>query len=114
MEITFKDIAPGLRRAIVSEVSERENTYGVYLCIFFTIIEEGELKNYRFSGFVKPVHLRQSRFYRWVTNILGQEPPEKFSIEEMIGKECLVYLCRQKDYYTVTDVFREQYSHSFL
>lgn len=108
MKIIFKDIGDGFHRAIVSEVSERKNTYGVYLWILFTIIEEGELKNYRFSGFVKPIPLRQSRFYRWVKNILGQEPPEEFSIREMIGKECLVYLSGQNNYYKVTDVLREQ------
>jgi hypothetical protein len=42
--------------------------------------------------------------FRWANNILGQEPEEKFCTEELIGKECLIYLSKNGNYYSVTDV----------
>ena len=73
--------------------------------MIFTITE-GELQHYRFSGFVKPSGLKQGRFYRWITIILGEETENGFSTEELIGMDCLVYLSKRKDRYTVfpTDV----------
>ena len=47
----------------------------------------------------------QSTQYRfsWY-NILGQEPKDRFSTDELIGKECLIYLSKNGNYYSVTDV----------
>ena len=107
MEIIFKDISKGVFKAEVSEIKEGNGTYGPYLRFIFTIIEEGELAHYRFSGIVKPIPLKQSKFYRWVSTILGKQPQNGVRIEDMIGKECKVYLAKQNDYYTVTDVCKK-------
>ena len=104
MQILFKDIPSGFLRAKVSEIKEKEGIYGPYLRIIFSIIEEGELAHYRFSGCVKPNPLKISKFYRWVTNILGKEPGATFSTHDMIGKECMVSLSKQNTYYCVKDV----------
>jgi len=104
MEVIFKDIPGGFFKARVSEIREETGTYGYYLRLIFTIIDEGELSHYKFSGLVKPIFLRQSKFYRWVTNILGEAPENKFCTEGMIGKECLIYLSKGNNYYSVTDV----------
>jgi len=107
MKILFKDISKGLFNAKVSEIKEGNGTYGPYLRFIFTIIEEGELAHYRFSGIVKPIPLKQSKFYRWVSTILGQPSNDAVCIEEMIGKECKVYLSKHNDYYTVTDICKK-------
>ncbi|MEW6418934.1 MAG: hypothetical protein AB1480_12570 [Nitrospirota bacterium] len=66
----------------------------------------GNLRDYSFSGIVKPIPFKQGKFYRWVTNILGKEPDPDFSPEDLIGKECLIFLSkRNKNFYYVTDVF---------
>ena len=104
MNITFRDIPAGFFKARVSEIKEENGIYGPYLRITFCIIETGDLNHYRFSGIVKPTPFKQSRFYRWVKNILGKEPGEIFSPQEMIGKECQVYLSRKNGYYSVTDI----------
>lgn len=104
MKITFKDIPTGLFKAKVYDIKEAKGPYGPYLQIVFTIIERGELLHYRFSGCVKPSALKQSKFYRWVTNILGEEPKSMFSTNDMIGKECLISLSKQNDFYCVVDV----------
>jgi hypothetical protein len=104
MKIIFKDIPEGFFKAEVTEIREENGEYGPYLRIIFTIIQEGELAYYRFSGFVKPTPLRQSKFYRWIKNILGKEPDDKFSTQDIIGKECMVHLSKQDKYYSVTDI----------
>lgn len=104
MKIMFRDIPSGSFKARVSEIQEGTGAYGPYLRITFCIIETGDLNHYRFSGIMKPTPLKQSRFYRWVKNILGKEPGEIFSPQEMIGKECQVYLSKKDGYYSVTDV----------
>lgn len=104
MKITFKDIPKGFFRAQVTEIKEETGRWGPYLRIIFTITEKGLLYHYKFAGIVKPVPLRQSKLFRWANNILGQEPEERFSTEELIGKECLIYLSKNGNYYSVTDV----------
>lgn len=74
MEIIFKDIPRGFFKARVSEIKEGRGAYGFYLRFIFTIIEEGELNHYKFSGKKTPTPIKQSKFYRWVTNILGEAP----------------------------------------
>ncbi len=103
MKIDFKDIEEGWYNARVSQIREGTGPHGPFLCIVFTITD-GELRHYRFSGFVKPSTLKQSRFYRWITNILGEEPQNKFCTEELTGRECLVYLSKRKDRYAVIEV----------
>jgi len=103
MKIEFKDIEEGWYNARVSDIREGTGPHGPFLRIVFTKAD-GELKHYKFSGFIKPSSLKQSRFYRWITSILGEEPQNKFCTEELIGRECLVYLSRRKDHYTVIEV----------
>lgn len=104
MKILFKDIPTRFIKAQVSEIKEEEGIYGPYLRIIFSILEEGELAHYRFSGFVKPNPLKISKFYRWVTTILGKEPDDTFSTNDMIGRQCMVSLSKQDKYYCVKDV----------
>jgi len=104
MEFIFEDIEKGFYKAKVSEIKEENGIYGSYIRLIFTIIEEGKLTNYRFSGIVKPTSLRQSKFYRWITNILGQKPDIKISTQDIIGRECFVYLDKKNKYYSVVDV----------
>jgi len=102
VRLRFKD-AQGMHKARLSEIHEKHGVYGPYLRLVFTVID-GEYKDFRFCGIVKPTPIRQGRFYKWVTNILGHEPDE-FSTEDLIGKVCRIYLSRKKDFYVVTDVF---------
>ncbi|HDH05180.1 MAG TPA: hypothetical protein ENH01_05620 [Nitrospirae bacterium] len=103
MNIDFKDIEEGWYNARVSQIREGAGPHGPFLRIIFTITD-GELQRYRFSGFVKPSGLKQGRLYRWITIILGEEPQNEFSTEELTGRECLVYLSRRKDRYTVIEL----------
>ena len=111
MHVIFKDISKGLYKARVSEIKEGKGLYGPYLRFIFTITEQGELAHYKFSGIVKPIPLKQSKFYKWVINIIGQQPGESFRTEDMIGKECVVYLAKQNDYYAVMDVCKLGENH---
>jgi hypothetical protein len=104
MEFIFTDIPERFFKAEVSEIKEENGAYGPYLRLIFTIIERGELTHYRFSGIVKQSSLKQSKFYRWITNILGQQPDFKISIQDIIGRECFVCLAKKNNYYSVTDV----------
>ena len=104
MKIAFKDIPIGLFRARVSEIKEKNGPWGPYLRIVFTITEKGLLYHYKFAGIVKTAPFRQSKLFRWANNILGQEPEDRFSTDELIGKECLIYLSKNGNYYSVTDV----------
>lgn len=99
----FKDIEPNYYKAKLAHIKEGTGFYGRYIRFIFTIAE-GELKGYRFSGFVKPDCFKQSKLYCWVENILGTEP-EDFSPETLIGKECLVFLSKKNDRnYAVTNI----------
>lgn len=104
MEFIFKDINEGFFKAKLSQIKKANGKYGRYLRLIFTIIQEGELYNCRFCGIVKPNPLKHSKFYRWITNILGYEPSHKIATEDIIGKECLIYLAKQNNYYSVIDV----------
>ncbi len=103
MKIDFRDIKEGWYSAGVSQIMEGTGPHGPFLRIIFTITD-GELQRYRFSGFVKPSGLKQSRLYKWITIILGQEPENEFSTEELIGRDCLVYLSKRKDRYAVIEL----------
>jgi len=103
MKIKFKDIPSGFFMAKVSQVKEESGPYGPFLRITFTITQ-GEFLNYKFSGIVKPRSVKQSKFYRWVSNILGVEPDDTFCTDSMIGKECKIFLSKKDNYYSVTDV----------
>jgi len=108
MKFTFRDIQEGTYPAKVSEIKQDQGAFGPFLRMTFTIVT-GELKNYKFSGFVKPTHLKQSKFYRWVTHILGRQPAEDFDTNDLLDKHCLVLLSRVKDFYSVTDVYMENH-----
>jgi hypothetical protein len=104
MEFVFSDIPEGFFKAKVCRIKKENGAFGQYLRITFTIIQEGELSHYKFSGIVKPTPLKQSKFYRWISNILGYSPDHVISTDDIIGKECFVYLARHNNYYYVTDV----------
>lgn len=104
MKIAFTDIPIGFFKAKVSDIKEEKGAFGPYMRIVFTVIEKGDMNHYRFSGIVKPTPLKQSKFYRWIKNILGQEPQDVFCTNDMIGKECLICLSKQNNYYFVIDV----------
>ena len=104
MKIKFMDIQDGSLRARVSEIKQGDGIYGSYLRIIFTVIEKGNLNHYRFSGIVKPIPLKQSKFFRWVTNILGTPPDNSFCVNELLGKECMIFVAKRDKYYSVIDV----------
>ena len=106
MRLRFKDIQ-GPHKARLSEIREADGIYGPYLRLIFTVMD-GELKGYRFSGFVKPSSVRCGRFYRWVTNILGREPDDELSTDDIVGKGCKIHLSKQKDFYSVVDVMVDE------
>ena len=108
MKLTFKDIQEGTYHAKVSEIKQNQGAFGPFLRLTFTIVA-GELKNYKFCGLVKPTALKQSKFYKWVTHILGEKPDDDFDTKELIGKHCLVVLSKSKDFYSVTDVYRQNH-----
>ena len=104
MEFIFKDIPEGFFKAKLSQIKKANGVWGPYLRLTFTIIEEGELTDYKFCGLVKPILLKQSKFYRWITNILGYPPDHKFCAQDLIGKKCKVFLAKRNNYYTVIDI----------
>lgn len=91
-----------MHKARLSEIREGHGLYGPYLRLIFTVTE-GEFKYYKFSGIVRPTLIRQGRFYKWVTNILGHEPDD-LSTDDLIGKTCMIYLSRKNEFYYVKDV----------
>lgn len=107
MKVKFLDIQDGAFRAKVSDIKEGDGVYGPYLRIVFTIIEKGNLNHYRFAGIVKFIPLKQSKFFRWVTNILGEPPQDSFSVNELLGKECIISIAKKDKYYSVIDVSRK-------
>ena len=104
MNIIFKEIPNGFARAKVVEVNEKQGKYGLYLQLIFAVIEKGELENYRFSAIIKPTPLKTSKFYRWITNILTLPPDDHFYTQDLIGKECSIYIAKQNNFYSVVDV----------
>lgn len=103
MKIAFKDLPEGFFKAKVIDVEEDQGPWGPYLRIVFGLIDDN-LQNYRFSGLVKPVPFKQSKFYRWVSNILGTAPDDSFSTNDIIGKECQIFLSKKNGFYCVIDV----------
>jgi len=105
MKFTFKEIKPDFYKAKLVDIKHESSSYGPYLRFIFSIID-GDLKTFKFSAIIKPTPLKHGKFYQWLTNILGKEPASEFSLDDMIGKECLVYLSnnKNKNYFTVTDV----------
>ena len=103
MKITFKDIPTNSLKAKVSEIKEKNGNFGIYLQLTFTV-QEGDLKSYKFTGLIKPNYFKQSKFHTWVSNILGYVPDDTFSTEELIGKECLIFLSKKNKYYSVFHV----------
>jgi len=105
MKFSFKEIEPDFYKAKLSGIKEEASCYGKYLRFIFTITE-GSLRDYSFSGIVKPTPFKQGKFYRWLTNILGKQPDSDICAEDLIGKECSIFLSeRNKNFYSVTDVF---------
>jgi hypothetical protein len=104
MNIIFKEMPTGFIKAKVTEIHEKEGKYGLYLQIIFNVIEKGELANYRFSAMIKPTPLKNSKFYRWITNIMLKTPNDDFHTEDLIGKKCLINIAKQNKYYSVIDV----------
>ena len=103
MKIIFKDIKEGLYRAELSQIQQRMGKFGPYLHLLFTITES-ELENYKFSAFIKPNLMRNSKFHRWVTHILGHDPDYEFYTEDLIGKQCIVSLSKHRNSFVVSDV----------
>lgn len=108
MKFTFKDIQEGTYQAKVSGIKQEKGPFGPFLRLTFTIVA-GELKNYKFSGFVKPTDLKQSKFYKWITQILGEHPTDDFDTNDLLDQHCLVSLSKVKDFYSVTDVQMENH-----
>lgn len=107
MKVKFKDINPGIYTAKITSIKEQNGPYGTYLRFNFTITH-GELKGWSFYGIVKPNPFRQSKFYRWMIIIMGKEPEEEFSVYNLIGKQCQIYLQKKnkddKIYYSVKEL----------
>lgn len=104
MEFVFTDIQEGFFKAKLSQIKKENGSFGQYLRLTFTITENGQFYQCKFSGIVKPTPLKQSKFYRWITNILGYPPDGTLRSEDIIGQECMIYLAKQKNFYTVIDV----------
>ena len=107
MKIQFQDIKPGVYDARISQIIKESGPYGEYLRFNFTI-SNGHIKGWKFYGIVKPYLVKQSKFYRWIINTIRKEPDDDFSINDMIGKECRIYLNikikNNKTYYYVNDI----------
>ncbi len=100
----FKEIEPNFYNARLTDIKEESGRWGHYLRFIFTVAD-GELMGYRFSGFVKISPFKQGKLFHWVKNILGSEPAI-FSPEDLIGKECTIYLSQKNDrFYSVTHVY---------
>ena len=108
MKFTFKDIQKGTYQAKVWGLKQEKGPFGPFIRLTFTIVS-GELKNYKFSGVVKPTDLKQSKFYKWITHILGEYPTDDFDTNDLLGKHCLVLLSKVKDFYSVTDVYMQNH-----
>jgi len=108
MKLTFKDIMPGIYPAKITDIIEEYGPYGTFLRFHFTVIS-GDLIDWTFYGIVKPNAFKQAKFYRWLTIIMGKEPPaEDVDIYQLIGKECVILLDKKikgdKVYYSVKEL----------
>jgi len=107
MKIEFKDICPGIYPAKISDIKEKTGPYGSYWRFNFTV-SKGELQGWNFYGIVKPYPVKQSKFYRWIINIMKGNHYENISINDLIGKECRIHLKKKtknnKTYYYVYDL----------
>lgn len=107
MSIKFKDVNPGIYPAKITDIKEQNGPYGEYWRLNFTILQ-GELQDWSFYGIVKPNRFRQSKFYRWMVILMGEEPDAHFGLEQLMGKQCRIYLQKKtkgdKVYYSVNDV----------
>ena len=109
MKIKFRDIKPGMYPAKITGIEEASGPYGAYLRFNFTIME-GELKDWSFYGIVKPNSFKQSKFYRWMIKLVGNEPASDFCVYQLMGNECRILLqkkCKEgedKIYYSVADI----------
>jgi hypothetical protein len=107
MKLKFKDIKPGIYPAKITDIKEEVGPYGNYLKFNFTVIE-GELKDWSFYGIVKPNPFKQSKFFRWMVIIMGEDPKEELAINNSMGRRCNIYLQKkikgQKIYYSVKDL----------
>ena len=111
MKLKFKDIVTGIYPAKITDIIEEYGPYGIFLRFHFTVTS-GDLKNWVFYGIVKPNTIKQAKFYRWVTIIMGKEPPSgDLDIFQIIGKECSIALERKtkdgKVYYYVKELVKE-------
>lgn len=112
MNYKFKDITPGIYPAKITDIVQEEGPYGVFLRFHFTITH-GDLVDWSFYGLVKPYVFKQSKFYRWLTIIMGNEPAtDEWDIVQMIGKECHILLQKttkgDKVYYSVRELATDQ------
>ncbi len=93
--------------AKVVDIKEGNGPYGEFLRFNFTVIG-GDLKDWSFYGIVKQSPLRISKFYRWITKIMDKEPGEQFCLQDLLGKECKIFLQKKikegKTYYSVSDL----------
>lgn len=104
MKFGFRDIEPDFYRARLLEIRRESGRFGDYLRLVFAV-SEGELRGFIFPGFIKPSTLRCGKFYRWVGNILGADPPSELSDRDLVGKECVVFISRKNGrFYSVTEV----------
>ncbi|MCP4991637.1 MAG: hypothetical protein GY928_37930 [Colwellia sp.] len=103
MKIIFKDIKERNYRAELSNIQQRMGKFGHYLQLSFTITE-GELQNYTFSAYIKPNLIRNSKFHRWVSNLLGHDPDYEFYTHDLVGKHCIISLYKNKNLFVVSDV----------
>lgn len=107
MNLKFKDIKPGMYLAKVVTINQDNGPYGEFLRFNFTITE-GDLKDWSFYGIVKPNTFKISKFYRWITTIIGGQPEDDFSVKDLIGKQCRIFLQKKvkgdKTYYSVADL----------
>ena len=107
MNIKFKDINPGMYLAKIISIKQENGPYGSYLRFNFTITD-GDLKDWSFYGIVKPTPFKQSKFYRWITTIMGNHSDEDFAIDDSIGKPCRILLQKKvksnKTYFSVADL----------
>jgi hypothetical protein len=111
VKLKFKDIKPGIYPAKITDIIEEYGPYGIFLRFHFTVTR-GDLKDWLFYGIVKPNAFKQAKFYRWLTIILGKEPPsDDIDIFQIIGKECYIALQKktkgEKVYYSVTELVKE-------
>jgi hypothetical protein len=81
MNIKFKDVNPGMYPAKITGIKEQNGPYGEYWRLNFTILQ-GEL---RAAGLVL-------LFYRWMVILMGEEPDDHFALEQLMGKQCRIYL----------------------